>query len=502
MKARSPLFRHLQKSLSATSQQAQQPSISRRSFLQNSLVLGTGVALGASQFACKPNKTAPNIAIIGAGLAGLTAGYYLQKHGISAKIYEGSSRVGGRVFTLKEFAAPGTWTEMGGQYIDSSHHDMLQLCKELGLPLQDMYADTGEELMGTNYFLNGQSYSNADLAKEFASVAPFFQKDIAKFPKVISYKTPQFRDLDNTSLEEYIANAGASPLLKQVLHTAFTCEYGLHVAEQSALNMIYLMPPRLNQGHFAAIGDSDERYAIEGGNSTLAETLAASLSSHVEYELFLEAISAKGQGYSLQFQGGKQVKADAVILAIPFTMLRNVDIQLDLPKQKKMAIQSLGIGTNAKAALGFNERAWKSHGYIGSILTEKNISGWEHTYMQNNNTGPCGYTVYLGGAPGKDLKITDLDDHLNLLETAFPGCKAAHNGKRFIFNWSTNLYVKGSYTCYRPGQWTSFGGAEAENVGKIYFAGEHCSLKSQGFMNGAVESGKRAAEAILKGFKI
>ncbi len=494
MKAKSPLLRQLQKLVRPV---APQPSQSRRNFIQNSLALGTGLTLGASQFSCKPNKTAPNIAIIGAGLAGLTAGYYLHKQGVMAKLYEGSSRVGGRVFTLKDFAAPGTWTEMGGQYIDSTHHDMLQLCKELGLPLQDMFADTGEELIGTNYFYNGQRYSNADLLEEFKTVSAFFEKDMATFPDIVSYKTPQFRDLDNTSLEEYIAKSGAPPLLKQVLSTAFTCEYGLDVAEQSALNMIYLLPPRIEDNHFAAIADSDERYAIESGNVTLTETLAARLKDQIEYDQFLEAISTNGQGYSLHFQGGTTVKADAVVIAVPFTMLRNVEIKLDLPKEKQMAIQSLGYGTNAKAVLGFNERAWKKHGFSGGLSTEKSLVGWEHTYMQNNNTGPCGYTVFLGGAPGKNLQIDQVDGFLDLLDAAYPGCKATHNGKRFIFNWSTNLYVKGSYTCYRPGQWTSFGGAEAEPIGNLYFAGEHCSLESQGFMNGAVESGKKAAAAVI-----
>ena len=505
MKAKSTIFHQLKKKIRQPAnghfEEIHFPKIPRRQFVKKSLIAGAGLAVGTSFFSCKNNSSQPRIAIIGAGLAGLTAGFYLKKQNLPFTIYEGSSRVGGRTFTLKDFAAPGTWTEMGGQYIDTSHKAILDLCRELNIPLLDVQSPGEMALIQMDYFFNGTRYTDQDIIEEFASVAPFFEKDIASFPEVINYRTPQFRELDNTSLEAYIEQSGASPLMRSVLKAAFTCEYGRDLSEQSALNMIYLLPPKVNGQEFEAWGGSDERYVVEGGSSVISETMAELMQEQLAFEQLLEAISPDGQGYRLSFQGGKEVKADVVIITIPFTMLRNVDIRLDLPPQKKQAIQELGYGMNSKLAMGFDERVWRKQGFTGNIFNEQLQNGWENTQMQQNNEGPGSFTVFLGGAAGKELSIEQNPEFVNLIEQAYPGCRAVFNDRKFIFNWSANLFVKGSYTCYLPGQWTAFGGAEAEQAGNLFFAGEHCSLDSQGFMNGAVESGKRAAEAILKNLK-
>ncbi len=60
------------------------------------------------------------------------------------------------------------------------------------------------------------------------------------------------------------------------------------------------------------------------------------------------------------------------------------------------------------------------------------------------------------------------------------------------------LYSRGSYACYLPGQWTQFYGVEGERVGNLFFAGEHCSLEYQGYMEGACETGETAALEILE----
>jgi monoamine oxidase len=70
------------------------------------------------------------------------------------------------------------------------------------------------------------------------------------------------------------------------------------------------------------------------------------------------------------------------------------------------------------------------------------------------------------------------------------------------FHWPTHPWTKGSYAAYRPGQWTTIHGAEGERVGNLHFAGEHCSINSQGFMNGAVETGESAAKAVLDDLRL
>lgn len=505
MKARSPLFRQLAQTIRQSSrEQSAQGEIrkltapGRRQFVQNGLILGAGIGLGATAIRCKTDKNQPRIAIVGAGLAGLTAGYYLKKQGLSFSIYEGSSRVGGRVFTIPDFAAPGASAEMGGQYIDSSHTSILQLCQELGLPMLDLRSPSETGLLVTDYFFQSRRYTNQEVVAEYAALAPVIEKDMALFPDVVGYRTPEFRELDHMTLEEYMEKSGASPFLRELFRVAFTCEYGRDLGEQSALNMIYLLPPRVNEGEFEVWGESDERYVLEGGNNRLSEKLAGLLGEQLEMEQMLEAIRADGEGYILSFAGGKEVKADVVIMTIPFSVLRAVDIQLELSPQKKQAIKELGYGMNSKMALGFNERVWRKQGFAGDVFSDKLYNAWDHTQMQNNNQGPGGVTVFMGGVAGKNMVVEQRQEFVALYDEIYPGCQAVYNDRNFLFNWSNSAYVKGSYTCYLPGQWTAFGGAESEPEGNLYFAGEHCSLDSQGFMDGAVQTGMRVAEAILK----
>jgi monoamine oxidase len=83
-------------------------------------------------------------------------------------------------------------------------------------------------------------------------------------------------------------------------------------------------------------------------------------------------------------------------------------------------------------------------------------------------------------------------------DRVFPGVQAARTGKGARWHWPTYPFTQGSYACYKPGQWTGLRGAEGRPVGNLFFAGEHCSLEYQGFMNGGAETGRIAAEAVLR----
>ena len=112
-----------------------------------------------------------------------------------------------------------------------------------------------------------------------------------------------------------------------------------------------------------------------------------------------------------------------------------------------------------------------------------------------------GYTVFLGGEAGKNLNKEEYDKYLNGIDKAYPGAKVAHNGKRAIMHWPSQPFVKGSYACFTKGQIINVAPHIATPIDNIYFAGEHCSIDFQGFMEGGAETGKIAAEEILKKIK-
>ena len=172
-----------------------------------------------------------------------------------------------------------------------------------------------------------------------------------------------------------------------------------------------------------------------------------------------------------------------------------------MPDWKLNAIKYLGYGTNAKLFLGFNERVWRNYNYTGYLFTDGAVQkGWDHSELQNGTAG--GYTVFQGGkaglALGKDDANSQASKFVKQLESVWSGCEAAYNGKSQRMAWPENPFTLASYACYKPGQWTTIAGAEHRPVKKIFFAGEHCSFAFQGYMNGAAQTGRVAAQNILK----
>lgn len=209
-----------------------------------------------------------------------------------------------------------------------------------------------------------------------------------------------------------------------------------------------------------------------------------------------------GAGLTFQTGGSVQdVDADFVICTIPFIILREIDIQVELPAFKRKVINELDYGTNAKLIVGTHHRVWRDQGYSGEIVSDADFQmAWDNSRLQAGEVG--GITFYAGGQAGLTIgqgtpqaQATRL---LPKLEAAFPGVVAAHNGAVERFHWPTHPFSKGSYACYRPGQWTTIAGAEIVPVGGLYFAGEHCSYEFQGYMNGAAETGRRVAQSLLK----
>ena len=452
-------------------------------------------------------RNQPKIAIVGAGIAGLNCAFILQKQGVNATIYEANTRTGGRIITANNIMANGLTTELGGEFIDSGHKDMLKLAAYFGLPLIDVESPANNGFIKDAYYFNGQHYSEQDVINAFVPIAAAMQADIDQLPDVITYNNPGSAVLyDNISLEQYISGLNCAGWLKELLTTAFVTEYGLDAGLQSCINMLYLISTDTSAGKFEIFGDSDERYKIKGGNQKLTNALTQQLSNQIYYEHKLEAVNQKANGkYVLTFRKQNNTLTDEtvdfVVFAIPFSILRNVDFKFNLPTWKRNAINNLGYGTNAKLLIGFKSRIWRTQGFRGYTFTDESFqNGWDNSELQSGTAG--GFTMYFGGTPGVQLgngtAQTQAAIHLPGFGKVYPGALQQLNGNVQRYHWPTSPYVKGSYACYKTGQFTTIAGAERKPVGNMYFAGEHCSLNYQGFMNGGAETGRKAAEKILE----
>jgi monoamine oxidase len=524
--ARTPLFKSLRRLVGLASlandksgppadELVEMPVISRysrRDFIRTAAIGAAAISSGSFFTGCAAPKTgpgAPRIAIVGGGIAGLNAAWKLRKQGWSSQVYEASKRTGGRMFSAKDIMGPGLVTEVGAEFVDSNHKEMFDLVKEFGLEWLDVQAMGEEKLISETFFFGGSHHSELQAVEAFRPLAAKIKADYDKLPEETTFEKPEGSDeLDRLSLAQYFDRIGAQGWIRQLLDVAFLTEFGLECSEQSALNMIFMISTDLTPGKMALFGESDERYKVVGGNQRVVDELARRVEDQIRIEHRLTALKQKDTGYTLTFEmpGGRtvDVNADFVILCLPFTLLREVDIQVPLPEWKKKAIAELGYGMNAKLMMGFKQRYWREKGYSGNTFSDEPFQlAWDNSRLQAGTAG--GMTCYTGGKASDELKNGSPADQakrmLVSLEKAYSGLSAQFSGKAERFHWPTHPFTKASYACYRPGQWTTVAGAEIKPVGNLFFAGEHCSLDFQGYMNGGAETGKQAAMAVRKALR-
>jgi monoamine oxidase len=455
---------------------------------------GDGLDMGREAHFNATEKNKPRVAIVGAGIGGLAAGWYLQKAGINATIYENRSKAGGRIQTIRRYGNGQLNTEAGAEFIDTTHKDLRALVRELGLELLDVEADP-QPLQKEVFHIGGQRRTPADLLVELKSAMPFIRKSQqgANGARKVYF--------DKLPLSEYIEQLPVNQWVKTLFDIAYCAENGLDVGNQSSLNMLSMF--RVTDKEWLPYGDSDERYKVRGGNDLITTRLAERLKDQIRYEHDLMAIKEAANGtLSLTFNESKTGTSktydfDAVILTVPFSALnmRNTLVGLDLPPLKKRIISELGYGTNAKAIVETKSRHWRSLGYRGNLFNEGVMNGWDSSHQQLNNEGVGTYTALLGGQRGVprlfDGKVWQG------MQDSFAGIDAQTTGFSDWICWRDS-YALGSYSCLRPGQTVEFEGAAFAPVRGLYFAGEHCSTDFWGFMNGAVESAKRAVALIGK----
>ena len=461
-------------------------------------------ACGARE-AGKQSPAAPRIAIVGAGVAGLNCAYTLKKAGLTATIYEAADRTGGRMFTAKDLMAPGLVTELGGEFIDSDHKDIFNLMTEFGLEKVDLFASTTPALKKETFFFNGRHYTEEQLVRAMVPLCEKMLADYDTMEEIVNFeKEGGGRKYDQLSIAQYLDQIGARGWVRELLDVAYLTEYGLECGEQSCLNLLFLIDTDPEEDGFALFGDSDERWKVRGGNERITDELAKRLPNQIQLRHHFAALKSKGAGYTLTFHtsAGKSldVDADVVVLTLPFNLLREVTMQVELPDWKKRAISELGYGRSAKVMAGFSKRVWQQQGYFGPVYSDESFQlAWDNAQFQPGDA--AGFTMFSGGKMADEVGKGTAEEAakrlLPGLARCYPGIMTAFTGKTSRFHWPTYQFAKCGYSCFKVGQWTTIAGAEGRPVGNLFFAGEHCSYDFQGYMNGGAETGRVAGEQVI-----
>ncbi|MDH4873516.1 NAD(P)/FAD-dependent oxidoreductase [Pseudomonas sp. BN515] len=492
---------------------------SRRDVLKAAGIAGVVLAGGGlpkfAEAAPSGGSGSIGVAVIGAGLAGLSCAYELKKSGVSATVFEASTRLGGRCFSNRS-TFPGQIAENGGELIDGYHVETLRLAKELGLQVDDLLAydkaQGGEDI----YFFAGQRYGVEEAFADFQTIQAQLASEVkaAPFPTLWNSYTARGQVLDKMSITEWINRyvpGGNASRLGRLLDVAYEIEYGAACSEQSALNLIYLLGYSSKQ-KLEMFGESDERYHIRGGNDQLVSGMASRLSEgqiNLGHELTRISLNPD-TSYSLDFntsKGPRQVIAQRVVMAIPFSILRSsVDYSAaGFDARKCLAIGSMPMGNSSKFQLQFRQRIWRQQNSNGSSYSDTGYQDtWEVTRGQAGSEGIL--NNFTGGATAVAMNNASLDikagQFLGQLERVLPGITNEWNGRAILNYWPGYRWTKGAYGYYAPGNYTAFVGYEGTRQGNCHFCGEHTSIESQGYLNGAVETGQRCATEILADLKV
>lgn len=512
--ARTPLLSWFQRLYAESA--AAEGAPTRREFLRTGGAVATLALAGQAPVWAGPQ---PRIAIIGAGIAGLNAALTLQDAGYASTIYEASSRIGGRMHSDTTSWENAQVSEHCGELIDSNHTTILGLARRFNIGVSDLIAAEPKGATDT-IWLYGEYYSRMQANQDFNPVYKALKKDLsaAGFPTLYNSYTPDGFLLDHTSAYDWIETrvpGGHGSSMGQLLDIAYNTEYGAETLVQSSLNIVYLLGSQPNGGTLQVFGSSDERYHLLGGNEGLPRAIASTLPpASIRLSTSLTAIAQNADGsFKLSLRRGNAKfteVADRVILAIPFSILRNLDYsEAGFNAVKVRAIEQLGYGTNVKLHLQFKKRLWNEpgpwHVSTGSSLADTGFqTTWDVTRAQSGSTGIL--VDYTGGDTGASFTDPGLLRQyamrfLSRLEPVFPGITQEWNGRATLDIPVSNPYSLGSYSHFNVGQYTSIAGAEGERSGKCHFAGEHCSVEFQGFMEGGAQEGARAAMELLDDYR-
>ncbi|MDR1990168.1 MAG: FAD-dependent oxidoreductase [Acidobacteriaceae bacterium] len=433
-----------------------------------------------------------SVIVAGAGLAGLAAARELAANGARVTVVEARDRVGGRVYTLADGFIEGQHAEAGGDLIDEDHTALIHLTEELGLPLaRILRKGFGYARLAANGKVRIQRPSSA---------RGWTRLSAALEPHIRAYRigerrwdTPVAADLASRSVAEWLDAMQADEELRATAKGL----RGFFLADPDELSLLALV----DQFSGEETSWPSKMYRVEGGNQRLAAAMAAALGDRVKLGTEIVAVSQRGRRVRASLKSGRltaDLLADYMIFAIPATLLRRIPITPALPVHQHQAIAKLAYGRATKTLVQFAERFWRSATRpraFGSPLPAGAV--WDANEEQR---GRPGILSLLAGGSASDATaaIVERDgvealarslEWLGVKDTTLVGSRQ--------HRWEADTWSRGGYAVFDHTFDPALRGWLAQPFGKLFFAGEHTSLKYQGYMNGAVESGQRAAAEVI-----
>ena len=433
-----------------------------------------------------------SVLVAGAGLAGLCAARDLSALGASVTVVDARDRVGGRVWTIRDGFAERQHAEAGGDIIDGGHQEIRALAGDLGLTLTRILrggfgGSVQLDAAGRPRIVARSAVRGWErLARELEPVTRPYRLAEQR------WDSPITADLCRKSVSGWLDEVGADAELRATA----TGMRGFFLADPEELSLIALVD-LFAESEAPAL---DKMYRIDGGNDRLASALAAPLGDRLHLGTELVAVSHRGRTVRASLKNGKalaQINCDYLVLALPATTLRRIPFTPSLPAQQHDAVANLRYGHATKTLMQFTRRFWRAPGRsraYGSPLPFGAV--WEANEEQQGRSGIL-TLVAGGGASDATQAIVAKEGAPGLVRALdWLGSRGAELMVSRQIVWEQDLFARGGYAYFDPAYDPGLRAWLARPFGRLFFAGEHTSIRWQGYMNGAVESGRRAAAEV------
>ena len=493
--------------------------ISRRRLLGTGAAGAAGTLLGnvPGAEAAKPHGHArhkktrkADVAIVGAGFAGLTAAREIERQGHSAIVLEARDRVGGRAVNYK--LEDGVITERGATFAGPTQDRVIALAQQMKVGLFNTY-DTGDNL----YIANGQRLRFSDTGPTgSAPPDPAVLPDLAQLvlrldsmsqqvPVDAPWTAPKAAEWDSITLQQFIDQNTVTPEFRAIVPVATRPIFGAEPDELSLLFVLFYVAASGNEQNVGTFErnfntrDGAQMFRFAGGSQRICKKLARKLGRSVVLESPVRRIVQGRRGVTV-YADRLNVKAKRVIVAVPPILTGKIDYEPGLPDERVELIDHYPQGTLTKATCVYNRPFWRDDGLTGQVLyTDGPIAA---TFDDSPEDASQGIVFgFIGGdaARGfsklskKQRRRAVIDNYVN-----FFGPQAANPSKYVETAWKSETWTRGCPVGIPGlGQIAARGQSLVEPVGRIHWAGTETSSYWAGYMDGAVRSGERAAAEVL-----
>jgi len=431
------------------------------------------------------------VTVIGAGLSGLTAAHELAANRRVVTVVEARGRSGGRVWTARDGFLDRQYAELGGEFVDNDHAQVRTLVARYGLELVPVlrsgFTQRHRSSEGGYQLTRGSGW--AQLQKAFA-------------PLILRYRVARgdehadaVRELSTYSVREWLRVQGAG----DELHAIVDSMRGFFLADPEELSALALVAQLADRGSPAQTRIS----RIVGGADRLVDALVRHTPAQFLFNHHVHAIAQAPDRVRVHVRDAaglqQELETDAVVVTVPTTVLRTIAITPPLPEEQLHAIASLRYGCATKVVIQYagdalrrtHARAFATDTYLGAF--------WDSTEGQLSTS--CSTLTFLcGGSASAAMRQhiergpRDVLAGLCWLDLADVTVTASRHT-----SWERDKFAGGGYAYLDPTFDPAWLSLLSRRAGRIVFAGEHTSSEHQGYMEGAIESGLRAARELMEG---